>query len=273
MQRLRVAFTLIELLVVIAIIGVLVSLLLPAVQKVRAAAARSASSNNLHQIVLATFHYQDQYQYLPDRMVPINNVQSNGPFSSVFTKILPYVEQEALYLDVLSPGASLTKLEATIKTFISPADATAPDTRGGTSYADNDTVFGTKGRTLARSFPDGCGTTILFTERYMYCGPPPFPAFNAWSKVLSGGPIGNYLSTVAPNLALDAPLQFNPGILNCQPGGASSFESTVILVAMADGSVRAVSAGATGSPSSKSGVSTWQAALTPDGGETLSPDW
>src|SRR5215212_5128105 len=103
-------FTLIELLVVIAIIAILIGLLVPAVQKVREAAARTQCVNNLKQLALALHNYHDAYKTFP--YGGSVSTQSGIPGATGViaynwrTLILPYMEQEALFNDIASTMAA-----------------------------------------------------------------------------------------------------------------------------------------------------------------------
>jgi prepilin-type N-terminal cleavage/methylation domain-containing protein/prepilin-type processing-associated H-X9-DG protein len=136
----RPAFTLVELLVVIAIIGVLVALLLPAIQAARESARRMACGNNLRQIGIALQNYHDVTNCLPVARNPFPLVQS------ALSRILPFVEQGSLhqlvdYTQPLTAPSNQTALESSVKLFICPSDGQkgrVPGTAtGGTNYVVN----------------------------------------------------------------------------------------------------------------------------------------
>jgi prepilin-type N-terminal cleavage/methylation domain-containing protein/prepilin-type processing-associated H-X9-DG protein len=139
--RNRSAFTLIELLVVIAIIGLLIGLLLPAVQKVREAGNRTKCLNNLRQISLGLHQAADAQKRLP----PLFGAYAGKPMASVWYHLLPYLEEKAVY-DRLPPrfaALSTTSIEipvdltdssnllgdagaSRVPTYICPSDSNAP---------------------------------------------------------------------------------------------------------------------------------------------------
>jgi prepilin-type N-terminal cleavage/methylation domain-containing protein len=206
----RRAFTLIELLVVIAIIGVLIGMLLPAVQKVREAANRAKCMNNLKQLGIATHALNDTYGKLPPAEYPsytgpyttnwtnMGLPMIPGPFQKMqngtfFCWYLPHIEQDALFRIWAQSNYDIgpvwqTVASTPVPTFLCPTDSysqpdhiigslTGWDAGAVTNYVGNWLIFGNpKGQTsmgasvIPTSFPDGTSNTILFAHSYGSCG-------------------------------------------------------------------------------------------------------
>ena len=134
MNRGRRAFTLIELLVVIAVIGILMALLLPAVQQAREAARRAACKNNLKQLGLAIHNYNDALKCLPPGRITNFNVPGEGRCYSAYAHLLPYIDQGHAYdminfsfspeQGAMTPGVpeNTTVLNLLVATLLCPSD-------------------------------------------------------------------------------------------------------------------------------------------------------
>jgi prepilin-type N-terminal cleavage/methylation domain-containing protein len=275
MRRNRRGFSLVELLVVIAIIAVLIGLLLPAVQKVRQAAARTQDGNNLKQQALALHNCNDTYGRLPPAYgnfpSPAGAVGPPAGLGTLQYFLLPFLEQQNLYAQVLM--SSDNALGSPLKVFMSPADPTMPHDGivtmmggpyGGCSYASNFLVFtnqpGGKAA-IPSTFPDGTSNTIVLGQRYTDCG----GMATGWQMGMCGNPPTwpyDYVSAVFPALPLP---QWAPTPSACDSMLLQGLYPSGMLVGLGDGSVRPVSPGVS--------QYSWNLALNPSDGQVFDPTW
>ena len=281
-------FTLIELLVVIAIIAILIGLLLPAVQKVREAAARSQCSNNLKQMGLAVHNFQGSYSRVPPAWSPDSGGGTLGSNKNQFGSrrgtfhffILPYIEQENVYK--LAGNEANNQRAVIIKTFLCPSDATLNGNlqRSGyasANYACNLMVFDPRGTaSIETSMKDGTSNTVILGERFKVCAPSwggytgagwaMHPAYSghAWDTPAFGfAEMGHGHDPDFRRGSL--PFQINPAPSACDWHVLQSAHSGGMQVGVGDGSVRSVSDGLS--------WQTWDRACRPNDGNPLGGDW
>jgi prepilin-type N-terminal cleavage/methylation domain-containing protein len=284
-------FTLIELLVVIAIIAILIGLLLPAVQKVREAAARSQCSNNLKQISLGMVNMADTYQQKLPGSIGLwpNPWAANGNADGgAFLFMLPFIEQGNLYNATnqgndpdgrnggLPTYSEWNVPQVQVKTYICPSDYTmTPGLMLRSSYGQNGNVFreGYWAKNTLRfpaSITDGTSNTIFFTDKLAECNSGNYPDnyWPDWGPIVyspdEGDPTGPPYNTSYPPTAQIMPRMAGSQAI-CNGGVSSSPHTAGIQVGMGDGSVRFVAQGIS--------ATTWWSALTPNYGDILGPDW
>lgn len=204
----RPAFTLVELLVVIAIIGILVGLLLPAVQSARAAARRMQCANNVKQIALACHNFESAFKTLP----PYNIVSSNSLASGHYL-LLPFIEQNNIYTE--GNGYSWRVRSRGVPSYGCPDDVTVEGGRysgvaiaragtrvndatlgpfGATSYPLNGQACSvsytrghpTKATGSFSNMSDGTSNTLLLGERFAMCTGPDYPNATTPPRLANG---------------------------------------------------------------------------------------
>jgi len=301
-------FTLIELLVVIAIIAILIGLLLPAVQKVREAAGRISSTNNLKQLTLALHAYADaNSEVLPCiyQSEGANGWNGSPGFEGpLFLKELPYMEQKNLYNEsITSAGGYLgyqlewANVPREVKTFLAPNDPTVPagSTYGYTSYRINAQAFTVPAGTnpanganntwankplFPASFPDGLSNTVFFAEGFAIDGVPGTgqsndgnPSFAWWEATNDPGNGGNrYGPIFGVGMSVAGPIPpFTPPGTNPRNVPASSWQLPNAF--NSSGIQVGMGDGSVRNVGTAVSVATWYHACFPSDGVPLGSDW
>lgn len=297
----RRAFGLIELLVVIAILAILLALLIPAMQRVREAANRTNTINNMKQCGLAVHNYHDTYRRMPDAY-NTGGIYANAD-KTLWFHLLPYVEADNVYKQDAADASA-------IRPYLATDDPYNVDPKGKLNFAGNIRVFGyetytpaacnapgtamkikdakTKiksGLTLPR-IVDGTSNTFMIATRLSSCnrtdkGEPIYTAINGDPSTTSGGFFGAtavndlasplYAATptisfqIAPKDYDDLAVGQSTKCINNPSGVPHTFRAGGLMIALCDGSVRRVN--------TKMTAATFSCATSPGDQNALGNDW
>jgi prepilin-type processing-associated H-X9-DG protein len=263
--------------------------MLPAVQIIRESANRVSCSNNLRQLGHASHCCHDTHEKFPPGLGYFPGPPTYG---NAFFHLLPFLEQDNLYAASAGFAGNNEVFSQAVKIFVCPSDPSAgsdgqvTDNQGkpwgADSYAGNVQVFAKvfpsgalrdpEGQTRLTDITDGKSNTILFAEKYARCTNNSFPeGGNFWAYWVTGATVrplhpGFAISWTRYSIGPHSKFQTRPNYKgHCDPTLASTPHRAGIQVCMADGHVRTVSSGVSGT--------TWWAACTPKGGEVLGSDW
>ena len=294
LRQKRSAFTLVQLLIVIAILAILIGLLLPAVQKVREAAARAQSLNNLKQIGLGLQNYAATYNgALPPGV--------DDKHFSAMCRFLPYLEQQNAYNLInfkksIDDDANAQARGLIFKVFLSPSDGVErPNPKwGATNYLLNESVFYLNSKEkFPASITDGTSNTIAIGEtlkgdgknkavdvRRQYVllkkedlkktGAETGVKYFKDDKNIAGDRCASWMDGRFLQGTFNGKLRPNDERPDVSCGGVSGVSAlrnyrSFVLVGMFDGSVRTVSTGVS--------HTTWKTAMAPNAGDILGNDW